>query len=115
MKTIRINRAKWLRGSNKEKVNYLWCSQRQAGCCLGHAIHQTAKCAWKDLRGLTTPLFYYSKPSFLTEIGPDGFTSNDLAEQAMSINDSNDISEEQREKRLIELFAENNIKLEFYN
>jgi hypothetical protein len=115
MKTIRINRAKWLRGSVGSSYNSLWCSERQAGCCLGHAIHQTAKCSWNDLRDLTTPPLYYSKPSFLTKLGPDGFTSNDFADEAMNINDTNAISEEQREKRLIKLFAENNIKLEFYN
>lgn len=117
MKTIRINRKKWLRGRIDDRINYLWCSERQAGCCLGHAIHQTAKCAWKDLDQMAMPTTYYGKSSFLTEFGPDGVNqdTNDLAEQAMSINDSNDISEEQREKRLIKLFAENNIKLEFYN
>ena len=115
MKTIRINRAKWLRGSVGGNNNYLWCSERQAGCCLGHAIHQTAKCSWNDLRNKPTPPFYYSKPSFLTKFEPYGFTSNHFADEAMSINDANDISEEQREKLLTALFAENNIKLKFYN
>lgn len=120
MKTIRINRAKWLRGNGFNhdggfKANYLWCPDRKAGCCLGHAIHQTAKCAWKDLSRMTMPTMHYIKPSFLTEFGPDGLASNALAIEAMNINDANDISEEQREKRLIKLFAKNNIKLEFYN
>ena len=117
MKTIRINRKKWLRGRIDDQVNYLWCSKRQAGCCLGHAIHQTAKCAWKDLNKKAVPTTYYNKPSFLTQFGHNGATLdvNDLAEDAISINDSTNISEEKREKRLIELFAENNIKLEFYN
>jgi len=114
MKTIRINRAKWLRG-RVEKMTYLWCPDRKAGCCLGHAIHQTAKCAWKDLNRKTMPSMHYSKPSFLTEFGPDGLISNALAIEAMHINDAYDISEALREERLTELFAENNIKLEFYN
>ena len=112
MKTIRINRAKWLRG--KEAVNYLWCSNHKAGCCLGHAIHQTAKCAWSDLAGKSVPTSYYDEPSFLTHFGPDGLENNELAEGAMSINDA-DISEASREKCLIDLFRSYNIKLEFYN
>jgi len=114
MKTIRINRAKWLRGS-VDSSNYLWCSERQAGCCLGHAIHQTAKCAWEDLAGKSLPSSYYDKSSFLTEAVLDGgFASNELANEAMSINDAN-ISEASREERLTELFRSYNIKLEFYN
>ena len=114
MKTIRINRAKWLRGKGTN-VNYLWCPDHKAGCCLGHAIHQTVKCAWKDLAGRSVPASYYDEPSFLTYLGPDGLDNNNFADEAMIINDAPDISEALREERLTELFAENNIKLEFYN
>ena len=116
MKTIRIDRKKWLRGRIDDQVNYLWCSKRQAGCCLGHAIHQTAKCSWKDLDQMAIPTMYYNKPSFLTEFGPDGaYIMNNFAELATYINDANEPSEPEREWLLTELFAKNNIKLEFYN
>lgn len=120
MKTIRINRKKWLRGAGVDLdgafvPNYLWCPDRQAGCCLGHAIHQTAKCSWKDLAGKSIPESYYRKNSFLTDLRTDGTANNWFADDAMSINDAADISEEKREKRLIEIFAENHIELEFYN
>ena len=120
MKTIRIDRKKWLRGkeanSNGEFVpSYLWCPDRQAGCCLGHAIHQTTNCAWKDLAGKSVPSSHYARNSFLTYLGPDGLDNNNFADEAMTINDAPDISEALREEGLIELFAENNIKLEFYN
>ena len=125
MKTIRINRAKWLRGNidNKFISNDLWCPKREAGCCLGHAIHQTAKCAWKDLARKSAPRMYYDKPSFLTNFCHDGSTyfshdgldNNEFAYKAMRINDALNISDALREKRLIKLFAEYNIKLEFYN
>lgn len=113
MKTIRIDRDKWLRGKGVFR-NLLWCPKREAGCCLGHAIHQTAKCAWKDLARKPAPRMYYDKPSFLTHFCHDGLEHNEFAEEAMVINDA-DISEASREKRLIKLFAKNNIKLEFYN
>ena len=116
MKTIRINRAKWLRGKNSQK-NYLWCSKRQAGCCLGHAIHQTTKCSWKDLDKIDNPSAYYSRESFLTEptFHVNGFKSNEFALAAMDLNDDIRVDSTVREELLIKLFAENNIKLEFYN
>jgi len=67
------------------------------------------------LAGKTIPEMYYRKTSFLTDLRTDGTANNWFADDAMSINDANDISEEKREKRLTEIFAENNIKLEFYN
>ena len=120
MKTIRIDRKKWLRGkeanNNGEFVpSYLWCPDRHAGCCLGHAIHQTTNCSWKDLAGKAIPEVYYRRTSFLTDLRTDGPANNSFANEAMSINDEPDISEALREERLTELFAENNIKLEFYN
>lgn len=127
MKTIRINRAKWLRGSVGSSYNSLWCSERQAGCCLGHAIHQTTKCSWKDLDKIDNPRKYYSRESFLTKgygygygfgDGPtfhvNGFKNNEFALAAMDLNDSI-VDSTVREELLIKLFAENNIKLEFYN
>jgi hypothetical protein len=125
MKTIRINRAKWLRGKTSQK-NYLWCSKRQAGCCLGHAIHQTTKCSWKDLDKIDNPRTYYSRESFLTEptfhvnlteptFHVNGFKNNDFALAAMDINDDIRVDSTVREELLIKLFAESNIKLEFYN
>ena len=116
MKTIRINRAKWLRGKTSQK-NYLWCSKRQAGCCLGHAIHQTTKCSWKDLDKIDNPRTYYSRESFLTEptFHVNGFKNNEFALAAMDLNDDIRVDSTVREELLIKLFAENNIKLEFYN
>jgi len=117
MKTIRINRAKWLRGNGDDQfsMTYLWCPDRKVGCCLGHAIHQTTKCSWKDLARKWLPTMYYDKPSFLTQSVNDSLVCNAFADKAMKINDKHDISEASREKRLIKLFAEYNIKLEFYN
>jgi hypothetical protein len=118
MKTIRINRAKWLRGKTSPyQKNYLWCSKRQAGCCLGHAIHQTTKCSWKDLEKIDNPRTYYSRESFLTEptFHVNGFKNNEFALAAMDLNDDIRVDSTVREELLIKLFAENNIKLEFYN
>ena len=115
MKTIRIDRKKWLRGKTGKK-NYLWCSKRQAGCCLGHAIHQTTKCSWKDLDNIDNPRAYYSRESFLTEpiFDVNGLKNNEFALAAMDLNDDNRVDSTVREELLIKLFAENNIKLEFY-
>jgi hypothetical protein len=119
MKTFRIDRKKWLRGMSTVE-NSLWCADRQAGCCLGHVIHQTTKCSWDDLESLREPKKFYKKPSILTEIRfsfPDygNLVNNTLALEAMVINDDAMCSDEDREKDLKELFNRHGYNLEFYN
>ena len=125
MTKIRINRKKWLRGNKNPEGNqftpYLWNKECNAGCCLGHVIHQTNKVPYKDLNGLSSPENYFQRGSILTDYlgeyyGADQVTANNsFAQQAMKINDNSFISEEKREQRLIELFLKNGLILEFYN
>ena len=121
MKTFRIDRKKWLRGGSTFE-NRLWCAQRQAGCCLGHVIHQTTKCSWDDLEGLGEPKKFYKQPSMLTEYSSDlsyhnyvYLENNRLAQEAMLINDETLTPDDVREEQLKELFNKHGYNLEFYN
>jgi hypothetical protein len=120
MKIVRINRKKWIRGGYSPKGESmgttLWDPNIKAGCCLGHAIHQVSCRAWEQLSFKASPQGVFEGRSFLTE--RDEFSTvynNEFADDAMEINDASNISDKMREKRLIELFKKNNVKLEFYN
>lgn len=116
MKTITIDRKKWLRGQDESgRTNKLWDKSRKAGCCLGHVIHQTSKLSWKKLDGEYDPQCVMKKDSLLTYMFDGGVENNDLALEAMEINDNHFINDKLREKRLIKLFEKHNIKLVFKN
>lgn len=118
MKTITISRKKWLRGDIDDlSVNHLWNSEKQAGCCLGHVIHQTQRLPWYKLQGIGEPQSVEKPCLLLTNkcsIGDDVyFANNAFTEQAMEINDDGGITNKQRESRLIKLFKKNKLKLIF--
>lgn len=111
MKTIRINRKKWVRGNIDD--SYLWNPEIQQGCCLGHLIHQKARCSWNKLSRKSMPENYYHEDTYndLVRGGCDSVFS----QAAMSINDEVYEDEGVRESELIKLFKKNGYKLEFYN
>lgn len=114
MKTIRIDRKKWSRGTHSS--NFLWVESRQRGCCLGHVIHQTAKCSWNKLENLSTPEDFYKGESMLTKDKSfDEWSDRDNAfsHAAMKHNDAM-ITEKDREKELVKLFKKNGLNLQFY-
>ena len=125
MKTVRINRKKWLRGSKdpqgNEASSYLWNNECNAGCCLGHVIHQTNKVPYNNLHQLSSPEDFFHGASILTNYDSEYYgdesvvTNNLFTQKAMMFNDDKYCDQLTRETKLIELFAENNIKLEFYN
>lgn len=117
MKTITISRKKWLRGDdNGEVANVLWCKDRNAGCCLGHVIHQTQRCTWNDMLDIDTPAGLYDaneiRSSILTTMTEEEVQDNVLSGKAMAINDGV-MRETTRERRLTKLFKSHGIKLVF--
>jgi len=100
--------------------------EQNAGCCLGHFIHQTTKCAWSKLNILPTPENYYTKankknPLVIEAVYHElGGSFSDIANspfacRAMGINDCLNINDEQREEELKDLFFSEGYILEFYN
>lgn len=119
---IRIDRKKWRRGQvGQEGLNvYLWKQEDKLGCCLGHLIHQKSKCSWVELHNKFYPMGFFKGASYLTEKKKDysfnnGVVDNAFASAAAEINDNDKINNQEREARLIVLFANNGFALEFYN
>jgi hypothetical protein len=126
MNTIKIDRNKWLRGKKDPKGNeastYLWDIDCNAGCCLGHAIHQISKVPYNKLNELMTPEDYFQRSSLLTDFIRSSYKgafgevqNNNFARQAIRINDNYDMTDKERERKLVELFLQNGIILQFYN
>lgn len=113
---FRINRKRWLRGT----VNsFLWNDNVQRGCCLGHIIKQATKCTWDKLHFLESPTYYNINKNhgleFLLEKHNDNYDNSELAIEAMIINDYVDLSDKEREEKLISLFKKHKVTIEFYN
>lgn len=120
MRKIRINRKKWLNGSNNNGNSVLWDSCEKKGCCLGHAIHQVSGKSWESLDSLFTPEEVFQRQDVLGLTKREGwfessYQDSDFTERAIAINDNINISDMQREKRLIKLFRKNKIRLSFYD
>lgn len=117
MRTIRINRAKWLNGSNSPNDSFLWDSVRQQGCCLGHVIHQTQRCPWNAMDKNASPEDFLQKSDIIglvksTNCGT--VMNSNFSMTAMEINDDTEITNERREEDLTVLFLEHKIRLQFY-
>ena len=112
MKTVRINRKKWLRGNFGSE---LWDLTEDAGCCLGHVCIQINRKSKKQLHMHYSPEEVFLRGSTLTQVKNGCVKNNDFVEEAIHFNDHTRFSEEERESKLIQLFKKNDIKLEFYN
>ena len=114
MKTITINRKKWVRGDIGGWSALLNSNGNR--CCLGFAVCQISRLTFETIDGKCEPNDVLRKPSFLTEIDEEGILQNNkLAYMAMNINDDCGITEKVREKKLIKLFKEHGFKLVFKN
>lgn len=119
-----INRKRWMRGNrDSERFKHrsqLWHRGADAGCCLGHAMHQVCKIQLADLHGIAFPngTMQYQKPNFekFCSGGKDFlFADTQFSQEAAAINDDGNISDKEREKKLKALFKENGLKLTFKN
>lgn len=119
VKKFSIDRTKWARGYNSFSENFLWDSNTQKGCCLGHVIKQLEECEWSELDELTTPVRFYTEPTrnILVDdvVSVNMNQNNSLTHHAMEINDGQGYTDEEREEKLIEAFKDKGLKLEFYN
>ncbi len=93
MKTIRIDRKRWIKYARYERRG-----NKNCGCALGFAIHQVAKCAWSEVNG------YKVTGSKLQTLRENNVTG---------INDYE--NDPEREEKLKTVFEKCGFKLEFYN
>jgi hypothetical protein len=110
MEKVTIDRKKWLRGD--AKYSCLWSKEVNAGCCLGHVCIQLFGKTIDQIDLKNMPICVLNRATVLT-VGPHIINSS-FAIEAAQINDDPDISDEERENRLIKLFQQNNIQLSFY-
>ncbi len=104
MKTVRINRKRWVQGvfhtTDGEGNN--------CGCAMGHAVHQLRKCKWDDVGNVCAST-------------KKGIIKNLKKAKVISINDTLynspalDVLTVGKEKKLIEVFNKCGVKLKFYN
>lgn len=111
MKTIKINRKRWLRG---REDGYLWLASKQRGCCLGHAVKQLTSCTWAKLESKRLPEDVLSDKELAKHFGPYhriyGFAP--IADE----NDDKGLTDVVREAKLKKLFKDwFGLTLKFYN
>jgi hypothetical protein len=114
MKTYRIDRTKWLRGTS---FGTLWSKPDQAGCCLGHMIKQDNDCTWDELANKSYPSLSDISEGVVPDVVKFGceVKFSIQASKFAGINDNPCISDELREAQLISLAKENGFNIEFYN
>ena len=129
MKKVTIKRSKWQRGGDdamenlfpEETDTQLWGNKTECGCCLGHVLHQAHKVPYKELRGRYYPACLAdseNKGNALVTTEKNEFRSiyfanTDFASKAITINDSENISNKMREYKLRRLFKSHGYELEF--
>jgi hypothetical protein len=121
MKKVVINRSQWLRGRGKDDIDVcLWHLQHNHGCCLGHVLHQAHGVSYADMHCISEPrelAILQKKNNPLAK--PDGFyhdpsyINTTFAVDAMSMNDNSEVSELEREARIIEILGKQGYQIEF--
>lgn len=115
MKSFTVRRKKWARGGKNGEAALL--NQDGNMCCLGFAACQISRIRRSELADEGEPQNVYKDKSFLTDVerydDNVDVTNNDLASKAMTINDNEKLSENEREKRLTKLFRKHNIIIKF--
>lgn len=126
MRKFTIDRSKWICGDVEGRPKYgqgvdsELLTEEGSYCCLG-MIAEQCRIPQKDLRTIPDPESIFSdnnkhvkKISFLVEKNWYGFYRNsELANRAITINDDEDLTQKERERKLKKLFKAHNIELEF--
>lgn len=115
MKKFTIDRSKWARGS----LNGCLLEDTGQMCSLGFALNQICKISKTELLFQSTPKdVLVSKNTIFTFL--DTFSSyipevkdKPFVDTIIEINDSNSLTDKQREKMLTRLFKKQNIKVTF--
>lgn len=116
LKKFTVDRAKWT-GDNEYLINYfsqLYESENGRKCCIGF---YASACGLYDseISDIDDPeeLFSHNNIHLTGFIDDVNYENNEFSSYAMQINDDTDISMEEKESKLIALFAEQGITLTF--
>ena len=110
MKKFTVRRKNWARGDHPGTK---LLSGDGYMCCLGFAACQVSRIPKKRLLYCGEPNEVYRASSFLTESYGYDVMNNDLAAQAMAINDDTRMDDATRELRLKSLFRDHKIIVKF--
>ena len=118
--TVRIDRSRWRNAGHDMGLTKLLNEQGYM-CCLGFACQQLGGLEDKEIYMRASPMgtacstqrILRNKKLIQYNSRYAYFRNSLLAEQAMLINDK-DMPESERELKLVNLFADHDIKLEFY-
>lgn len=105
---LKIDRAKWLRGEGAYK-SYLFRPEDGRMCCLGF-LGLSYSLSPEDLTNVKMPT-EIDKPGYPEWLGHR--EASDACKDITEVNDDPCISDQDREAKLTQLFALNDIQLEF--
>ena len=119
MKKVRIDRATWRRGDDTASGHYgptFLLNREGMMCCLGFDCMQNGGTTRSDIIGATGPFRTGKRIEGLSEWNDEMscVIVTNFSNAAMEINDSNEITEEERESLLIDLAAKHGREYEFY-
>jgi hypothetical protein len=114
LRRVRINRAKWIRGGKNglgDSVETTLCDREDQRCCLGFAMNQISRIPYIRLQNQFAPECVVGRGSFLTNLRGH---NNIFAMDAIMVNDDHNLSDADRESKLVKLFRQQGIILTFY-
>lgn len=117
---VEIKRDRWLRGEGSQ-YSWLLESETRHMCCLGFmclAFGFTEEDilrvrAPQETRIASEDTGLDDNPLFTFHVDKARYINSMLTDEAMNVNDDPDITDLEREEKLIEMFKDHGIKLEF--
>jgi hypothetical protein len=111
-KTIVVDRRKWLRGDG---AGWLRDGRNRRMCCLGFAMRQIGHCSAKSLTNRGMPADTERLVGGLTQEKNGYFIDTSFSNRAQKINDSDKITEKEREQKLKKLARKHGFAFKFTN
>jgi hypothetical protein len=111
MEKLVIDRNIWLRG---ERNSYLLRKSDKKKCCIGILMSSLLNIADDKILGKSTTISNEQLVRLIPQ-KMEWLKNSSTMDEFYYINDNSTISDEEREKKLTELFAAQNIEVEFIN
>lgn len=117
MKTIKINRAKWITGGDGKystgKGSVKLFNKFSNKCCLGFITCQVSKRSTKLIKDTISPGDLNFSVKFLNQLFLQRRINTEISNKAMDINDNEKTTPQKKEKQLKKLFK-GKYNLEFF-
>jgi len=110
VKTLVIDRSRWLRGEGADK-SFLHRPEDGKQCCLGFYL-RSCRVPLRELRGAAIPSDLETVPSQAAWLD-DGHGRSEECQRLMTVNDAYDLPDAEREEKIRKTFAEHKVKVRF--